>query len=76
MGRSLYGVFFVDQITGRAMWCLGRNKRAARRRARTELGYVIEVTNAFGYGAPSAWDAPTFKVCGNRIADYRAPLSP
>ncbi len=62
-----YGIFWTDPDHGRAMWQRATSKRVAVRRARQVNGYVITV----GHGRNMAWDAPTFKVCGDVVADYR-----
>lgn len=62
-----YAVFWQEQSRAAAMWCRARTKRAAVAQARKVRGYVVRVN----YGSRDAWDAPTFKVCGDVVADYR-----
>lgn len=62
---NLYGVFIGTK------WAMGCNKRQALALAKREKGYVGVIRDAYGYGTPSAWDAPTFRVTMTLIADYR-----
>ena len=61
---NLYGVFFGTK------WAMTRNKRQALKYAKASRGYVGVIRNADGYGSPTAWDAPTFRVTMTMIADY------
>jgi hypothetical protein len=63
---KLYGVFFETDRNPR--WAMTRNKRQALKAARKAHGYVTAMNEPSG-GGP--WDAPTFKVCSDLIADYR-----
>lgn len=58
----IYGVFIGSK------WCMGRNKRRALKYARDNHGYVMRVTDC---PEISAYDAPTFRVLGELVADYR-----
>lgn len=62
----LYGVFWVDP-KGCLMWAMGRNRKRAEHYARAVKGYVTRMRTP---GA-EVWDAPTFKVCSELVADYR-----
>lgn len=62
---NLYGIFFGSK------WCMGRNKRRALAFARKHHALVGVIRNAFGYGSNGAWDAPTFRVTMETIADFR-----
>jgi hypothetical protein len=72
--RHHYGVFFRLQGPERyagcyqlARWARYGDKQSAVRHARTVHGYVVRV----GYGRSSAWDAPTLRVSGDVVADFR-----
>lgn len=62
-----YGIFWTDHTIGRDMWARCTNRRTAERHARKVGGYVVRVAT----GGRMAWDAPTFRVSGDMIADYR-----
>jgi hypothetical protein len=65
--HRLYGVFWTEE--GRAVWGLSRNGRQARKAARIHQGLCLSMRLPYGNGA---WDAPTFRVCSDRLeADYR-----
>lgn len=59
---SLYGVF----VGGK--WGMTTNKRTALQAAKEGRGYVRSLPYA---GACSSYDAPTFKVLSDLVADYR-----
>lgn len=65
--HGLYGVFF--QLDGRARWGMERSKRRALAFARAAKGYVTRMD----LPSPEArvWDAPTFRVCSEVVADFR-----
>lgn len=72
--RAHYAVFFTlagpEKYPGLSLlsrWTRLTNKRAAVAYARRVGGYVVRV----GYGSTDAWDAPTFRVCGDVVADHR-----
>jgi hypothetical protein len=67
--QCLYGVFADDPTTGRPVWGMERSKVRAVRAARKAHGYVT----AMPLPDPSSrvWDAPTFRVCSDLIADFR-----
>lgn len=62
---NLYGVFYGSKFG------LTRNKRTAIKAAKANHGYVIVHHNAYGPGSSSSWDAPTFYICGEMLADFR-----
>jgi hypothetical protein len=62
MAWSLYGVFLPDN-----KWALVTNKRKALTLARKRCGYVTSMP--YKDSGPS-WDAPTFRVCSDLVADY------
>lgn len=68
MTAKLYGVFAL--INGKAVWAMARNKRVALRTARKYQGYVTWMP----LPSPEArvWDAPTFLVSSDLLADFRA----
>jgi len=67
--HRLYGAFWVDAATGRAMWALGRNGRRVKLQARRLAALVVSMPLPYGGGA---WDAPTFRACADRReCDYR-----
>lgn len=53
------------------MWCMSRRKRDAIAKAKAMNGYVGVIRHAYGYGSPQSWDAPTFRVTMDLVADYR-----
>lgn len=63
----LYGIFVGST------WAMTRNRRIADRKARQVGGYVVRVTDAPEY---HSFDAPTFRVLGDLVADYRTPAVP
>jgi hypothetical protein len=74
---NVYGIFWHRQATNdsestnpraTAMWTLSRNKRKALRYARQVNGVVGMMRNQTRH---DVWDAPTFRVCCEVIADYR-----
>ena len=67
--HRLYGVFWTNPETGRAMWALSRSGRVARQRARELRALVLSMSLPC---SPGAWDAPTFRACADRReCDYR-----
>jgi hypothetical protein len=62
-----YAIFWTHPLHGRPMWCRCTNARGARRHARAVAGIAYRVS----YGREMTWDAPTFRSCGDVIADYR-----
>ena len=60
---NLYGIFIDDGNK----WALATNKRQALRFAKERGGYVTQMR----YPESNSWDAPTFKVCSDMIADFR-----
>lgn len=65
---NLYGVYVT--IDGIDKWGLTRRKREALKFAKRHRGYVHKLDDS-GWGSPSSWDAPTFRVTADRIADFR-----
>lgn len=71
--RYIYGVF-VDP----SKWGLTYNKRHAVRAARSRNGYVVRnryepvSRDDLTRGLVTGWDAPTFHIVGEVIADFRA----
>ena len=61
---KLYGIFVV--IDSVPKWCLCRNKRKAIKFARQHQGEVRALDDS-GWGSPSSWDAPTFRVTADRV---------
>lgn len=61
---NLYGIFFGTK------WCMTRNKRQALTFARKNRAIVGVIRNAYGWGSPRSWDAPTFRVTMTTIADF------
>jgi hypothetical protein len=61
----LYGVF--GTVNGTARWAMLRNKRRAVRLARLHSGYVTATPEP----GCAVWDAPTFRVCSDLVADFR-----
>ena len=49
------------------IWCMVRNLRRAKRIARNCQGYVTRMP----LPTTRSWDAPTFRVCSDLVADYR-----
>lgn len=70
IGRSLYGVF-TGSTRETAQWQLLTRKREALALARKLHGRVGVVHDAYAWGAPHAWDAPTFYTTMELLADYR-----
>jgi hypothetical protein len=66
--HGLYGMFWTHPQTGEALWLLERNGRYARKAMRRLKGEVYRMDLP---GSNGAWDAPTFRVIADRIADYR-----
>lgn len=69
--HGLYGLFWTEDRNGRtdvAMWAMERSKRRALYHARTLHAVVTRMDLPYGNGV---WDAPTFRVCSDVIADYR-----
>ena len=62
---KLYGVFHT-QSDGKYHWGYGTNKRVALKAAKAYHGIVTMMP----YNR-TTWDAPTFRVCSDIIADYR-----
>jgi hypothetical protein len=62
--HGLYGIFWQ---TDRPMWTMERSKTRALRYGKQVHGYVTRMP----LPTSTAWDAPTFKVCSDLIADYR-----
>lgn len=66
--RAHYAVFWHEAGGERSpKWCRVSNRRNAIIKARYERGYAVRVP----YGSNMVWDAPTFKVCGDVISDFR-----
>lgn len=67
--RYQYAIFWTDPARG-AVWARALNRRQALRAARVGHGEVYAMRYP-GAAADHGWDAPTFRVCSDRIADYR-----
>ena len=63
---SLYGVFYQN-AAGVPCWAMTRNRKSALRTAEARQGYVTRMN----WPGCSVWDAPTFRVCSDLLADYR-----
>lgn len=71
---ALYGVFYVDPATGRPCWGLRTNRRRAVSAARAHKGQVRVIPNGMSrgiWGSVTSWDAPTFRVTSDLVADFR-----
>lgn len=66
MQHGLYGVFWTAE-NGKAMWSMSGNRRRALRAGRQWKALVTRMN----LPSAGAWDAPTFLVCSDVIADYR-----
>ena len=58
----LYGIFMGSK------WCMGWNKRKALKFAKQNKG---EVRRMLDPKDTMSWDAPTFQICSEQIADFR-----
>jgi hypothetical protein len=65
--HGLYGIFATTE-NGRRTWGMVRNGRLALRIGRRVKGEVYRMDLP---GSNGPWDAPTFRVIADRIADYR-----
>lgn len=61
-----YGIFWKEGDM--QMWARCSNKRNALRFGKIKQALV---TGMLAYGSRGAWDAPTFKACSDRVADFR-----
>lgn len=68
--HGLYGVFWVE--SGRAMWGMDRSRRRALKAGRKYQAVVSRMD----LPSTTYWDAPTFRVCSDVIADYRPKVAP
>lgn len=60
----LYGVFAGTK------WGMTTNRKMAIKSAQTARGYITRMKYPVGNGS-NVWDAPTFKMCSDLLADYR-----
>lgn len=66
---KLYGIFYTDRETGKALWAMERSKRRALQFAQLHYGYVTVMNDD---PATRVWDRTTFIACSTQIADYRS----
>lgn len=62
-----YAVFWNRESDGANVWARLTNKREALKLARRVHGTV----GSLSFGLNMAWDAPTFRVQMNPVADFR-----
>lgn len=71
--KYAYGIFFTDKTTKRGMMAFSTRKREAETFARQNAGTIGRMSGAVWRDGVRAggWDAPTFKVSAEIVADYR-----
>ena len=66
--KWLYGIFWRDASTQHDLWVMTTNKRQAIKHSKSHPGSDVYRVS---YGHSRVWDAPTFKVVGDRIFTTR-----
>lgn len=75
MRGNLYGIFWTNSA-GRPCWRLEyENKLEALTFASSVSGWVGVIRRSSDYGA-SGWDAPTFRMTCDPVADYTQKPAP